>query len=61
MDYLDYELQSYYEMLDSTCDECGGCLIEEYYDCSCEDEDDIQQQINYQRWWLIVKQSYRLK
>ena len=50
MDYLDYEIHSYFEMLDSTCDECGGCLIEEYYDCSCEEEDDyIDNQINEQR------------
>lgn len=51
MDYLDYEIHSYFEMLDSTCDECGGCILEEYYDCTCEeeDDDDIMQQINYQR------------
>lgn len=58
MYYLDYELQQYQEEQEATCVECGGCLVEEYYDCSC-DEDDIQQQINYQRWWLTVKQSYR--
>ena len=50
MYYLDYELQQYQEEQEATCPECGGCLVEEYYDCSCgDDEDDIQQQINYQR------------
>lgn len=59
MYYLDYELQQYQEDQEATCPECGGCLIEEYYDCSCDD--DIEQQINYQQWWLIVKQSYKRK
>jgi hypothetical protein len=52
MDYLDRELASYQYYQDATCECCGGCLIEEYYDCSCEDieEDDyIENQINYQR------------
>ena len=51
MDYLDYELQQYQQEQEATCQECGGCLVEEYYDCSCgDDEDDyICQQINYQR------------
>ena len=39
MDYLDYELQQqqYYE--DSTCEECGECVLEEYYACTCEEEE----------------------
>lgn len=57
MYYLDYELQQYQEEQEATCVECGGCLVEEYYDCSCDE--DVINQINYQRWWLIVKQSYR--
>ena len=63
MYYLDYELQQYQEEQDATCVECGGCLVEEYYDCSCDEEEDdyIHNQINYQRWWLIVKQYYKHK
>ena len=49
MYYLDYELQQYQEEQEATCDSCGGCLIEEYYDCSCEDDDYITNQINEQR------------
>ena len=39
MDRLDYDLRSYYREEEETCENCGGCLLEEYYDCSCEDED----------------------
>ena len=51
MYYLDYELQQYQEEQDATCVECGGCLVEEYYDCSCDEEEDdyIHNQINEQR------------
>ena len=48
MDYLDYELQQYQEQQEATCDNCGECILEEYYSCSCDD-DYICQQINYQQ------------
>ena len=59
MYYLDYELQQYQEQQDATCDNCGECILEEYYSCSCDE--DVINQINEQRWWLIVKQSYKHK
>lgn len=41
MDYLDIELMQYQEDQDATCEGCGGCLIDQYYDCSCEEEEEI--------------------
>lgn len=37
MDYLDYELERYQYYQDTTCEHCGGCLEEEYFDCTCDD------------------------
>jgi hypothetical protein len=46
---IDRELASYQFYQDTTCENCGGCLIEEYFDCHCEEEDIIDNQINCQR------------
>jgi hypothetical protein len=40
MDRLDYDLRSYYKYEEETCEECGEPIIEEYYNCSCENEEE---------------------
>ena len=40
MDYLDYELQSHQYYEDNECCDCGGCLIDEYFSCICDEEED---------------------
>jgi hypothetical protein len=40
MYYLDYELQRYQDAQEMTCDYCGESIEEEYYDCTCEHEEE---------------------
>jgi hypothetical protein len=40
MGYLDWELESYQNYHDSTCNVCGESKDPDYYDCRCRDEDD---------------------
>jgi hypothetical protein len=39
MDRLDYDLRSYYREEEETCENCGEPIVEPYYNCKCEDED----------------------
>ena len=39
MDRLDYDLRGYYKYEEETCENCGEPIVEPYYNCKCEDED----------------------
>ena len=44
MYYLDRELADYQDARDAECDKCGGCFIEEYYSCTCSEEEDEEEE-----------------
>jgi len=40
MDSIDNDLYYYFKEEEETCPECGECILEEYYSCTCEDEEE---------------------
>jgi len=40
MDRLDYDLIDYYAQEEETCPNCGECILEEYDNCNCEEEEE---------------------
>jgi len=40
MDRLHYDLYYFFKEEEETCPNCGECILEEYYSCNCEEEEE---------------------